>query len=90
MDKRWEKLAVELRHALHRHPELSLEERWTKQYLMDFLKQHTELEIVDRGAWFYACCKGKEPSGGIAFRAEMDALPVADEIEKDFPCGPRS
>jgi len=84
MDKRWEKLAVELRHSLHRHPELSLEEHWTKQHLMHFLKQHTKLEVVDCGAWFYAHCKGKQPSGGIAFRAEMDALPVPDEIEKDY------
>lgn len=84
MDKRLETLAVELRHTLHRHPELSLEEHWTKQHLMDFLKQHTNLEVVDRGAWFYACCKGKEPSNGIAFRAEMDALPVPDEIETDY------
>lgn len=84
MNKQWEKMTVELRHSLHRHPELSLEEHWTKQYLMNFLKEHTKLEVVDRGAWFYALCKGERPSGGIAFRAEMDALPVADEIEKPY------
>ena len=30
--------ATELRHELHMHPELSYQEVWTKQRLMDFLK----------------------------------------------------
>ena len=31
------RLATELRHELHAHPELSCEEQWTKARLMDFL-----------------------------------------------------
>ena len=31
-----------------------MQEVKTKQLLMDFLKSHTALEIVDCGAWFYA------------------------------------
>ncbi|MBQ4577196.1 MAG: amidohydrolase, partial [Firmicutes bacterium] len=55
-------LAVQLRRQLHAHPELSLEEHWTKQYLMDFLKEHTtQWEIVDRGCWFYAFRRGDAP-----------------------------
>ena len=71
-------LAVSLRHQLHTHPELSMQESWTKKTLMEFLQTHTSLEIVDRGRWFYAVYHG----GGrlaIAFRADMDAVPVDED-----------
>ena len=71
-------LAVELRHELHRHPELSMEESWTKARLMDFLRRHTSLELVDRGRWFYAVHRAREDRPSIAFRADMDAVPVED------------
>ncbi|MBR7147779.1 MAG: amidohydrolase, partial [Firmicutes bacterium] len=55
-------LAKKLRHELHAHPELSMEEKWTKQHLMDFLKANTtKWEIVDRGDWFYAAYKAENP-----------------------------
>ena len=47
-------LAIELRHELHQNPEPSNNEIWTKKRLIDFIKEHTSLEIVDRGLWFYA------------------------------------
>lgn len=71
-------LAVELRHELHRHPELSMEESWTKAHLMDFLRRHTGLELVDRGRWFYAVHQVGEDRPSIVFRADMDAVPVED------------
>lgn len=36
MEKRNLELAKQLRRELHQHPELSNEEVWTKQRLMDF------------------------------------------------------
>ena len=54
MEQKHYDLAVRLRHELHQHPELSLEETWTRRHLMDFLKAHTRLEVVDKGRWFYA------------------------------------
>ena len=74
---------TELRHELHAHPELSYQETWTKQRLMDFLKDNTKLELVDKGKWFYACYRGADgrdplPTG---FRADFDALPMEDEID---------
>ncbi|KAK7201206.1 Peptidase family M20/M25/M40/Peptidase dimerization domain containing protein [Novymonas esmeraldas] len=75
--------AVELRHELHTHPELSNEEVWTKQRLMDFVRQHTRrLQVHDRGNWFYAVYR--EPTTGtprdtLLFRADFDALPM-DEV----------
>ena len=46
MKRDHELLLIELRHQLHQHPELSLEERWTQEHLMRFLQEHTRLEIV--------------------------------------------
>lgn len=77
-------LAVELRHALHAHPELSNEEVWTRNTLMAFLRQHTNLEIVDRGKWFYALYRAAQPKRRIAFRADFDALPIEDGCGKPY------
>ncbi|OLO38980.1 amidohydrolase [Alkalihalophilus pseudofirmus] len=74
-------LTKNLRHELHMHPELSNEEVWTKQRLIDFLKDHTQLEIVDKGKWFYAIHWAKEANKNIAFRADLDALPIAETID---------
>lgn len=72
-----------LRHTLHENAELSLQETHTQEILKAFLRTHTSLEIIDRGAWFYARKtpgKNRGGSGGagraIAFRADMDALPI--------------
>ena len=75
-------LAVELRHQLHAHPELSCEEQWTKQHLMEFLQQHTALRVVDMGAWFYAVYQGK-PEGPI----HLDHLSIPFHLlcEKQVP-----
>lgn len=74
-------LAVKLRHELHRNPELSNHETWTKRRLIDFLKTHTKLEIVDRGLWFYAVYRAGEGKRNIAFRADFDAIPMQESID---------
>lgn len=74
-------LVKQLRHELHQHPELSNQEVWTKQYLIEFLKEHTELEIVDNGAWFFAVYRAGENKKNIAFRADFDALPMPEVID---------
>ena len=71
-------MAVELRHQLHQHPELSMQETWTKAHLMDFLRRHTSLKLVDKGRWFYAVYWVGEDRDSVAFRADMDAVPVSD------------
>ena len=47
----------DLRRRLHSIPETSMHEMRTKAMLMSFLRENTDLEIVDRGAWFYAVLK---------------------------------
>lgn len=76
---------IRLRHRLHAHPELSMQETWTKQTLMDFLRERTGLEIVDRGRWFYAYYDcGKAGAKTYAFRADFDALPMEETLELPY------
>ena len=77
--------AITLRHELHRHPELSRQEAWTKQRLIDFLSQNTALEVIDKGRWFYAVYHAGTDTPAIAFRADLDALPIDETI--DLPYG---
>lgn len=74
-------LAKQLRHELHQHPELSNEEVWTKQHLINFLKTNTNLEIIDKGTWFYAIYRAGIDQPNIAFRADFDALPMDEVID---------
>ena len=78
-------LARELRHELHQNPEASNMEIWTKKRLMDFLKEHTSLEVVDRGLWFYALYHAGDDKPSIAYRADFDAIPMDEGI--DLPYG---
>ena len=74
----WEAVKA-LRHELHRHPELSGQEVETKKRLMAFIRAQSHLKIVDQGDWFYALYEPAERNGEapVAFRADMDALPVS-------------
>jgi amidohydrolase len=85
VDKGHLDLAVTLRRELHRHPELACREIWTKGHLIEFLRLHSSLEIVDRGPWFYALYRAGKDRPGIAFRADFDALPMDETI--DLPYG---
>lgn len=81
MNKEIMKKAIELRHELHRHPELSMQERHTKAYLMRFLAENTGFEPVDCGNWFYAVYRAGEGRKNIAFRADFDAVPVNEPAQ---------
>lgn len=77
-------LGIELRHNLHKHPELSNEEQWTKSTLIKFLKENSNLEIVDKGKWFYAVYHAKSPIGNIGFRADFDAIKVLEKNNLEY------
>ena len=70
---------TDLRHELHMYPELSMQERETAERIKRFLTDSTHFRIVDRGDWFYAFKEGRNPGQKIAFRADMDALPIAED-----------
>lgn len=84
MKKQNFELAKKLRHELHENPELSNEETWTKQHLIDFLKQNTNLEIKDKGEFFYAIYHAGDDKENIAFRADIDGLPIEERIELEY------
>ena len=77
-DAFWDEIAT-FRHDLHAHPELSGREVGTKQRIQDFLSSHTSLAAEDHGSWLSArfCPEGTEGVAPIAFRADMDALPMS-------------
>ncbi|MDR2178158.1 MAG: amidohydrolase [Treponema sp.] len=87
MEKEHLDLAVALRRELHQHPELACQETWTKQRLIGFLRRHSSLEIVDKGPWFYARYRAGKDRPNIAFRADIDALPLDETIT--LPYGSR-
>ena len=68
-----------LRHELHQYPELSGNEAKTKRRLMDFIEANTSFAVVDCGKWFYAS-RYVETTDAIAFRADMDALPIDEGL----------
>lgn len=75
---------TQLRHQLHSYPELSMQEYRTKDTLINFIKKETDLEVEDRGHWFYACYHCGIPGAeSIAFRADFDALAIPEE--NDLP-----
>lgn len=81
----WHRI-IQLRHVLHAHPELSGQERETKKCLMDFIREYTDIKVIDQGDWFYALYEpavenGKPP---IGFRADMDALPLPETLSLSY------
>ncbi len=84
-----EKMIVAFRHELHENPELSGCETETKQRLMRFIREHTGLAVCDQGKWVYAYYEPEKKTDArpIAFRADMDALPMPEAI--DLPWGSR-
>lgn len=82
---------ISLRHTLHQHPELSMQEIETMEILQTFLRDNTSLRIYRRDGWFYALKKGScsaasnvSNAGPIAFRADMDALPIPETISLPY------
>ena len=82
---------TQLRHTLHQHPELSMQETETMKILQVFLRENTSLEIHAGEGWFYALKKaspsfhsGSSNAGPMAFRADMDALPIAESISLPY------
>ncbi|MDO4175880.1 MAG: M20 family metallopeptidase [Bacillota bacterium] len=73
------KKTIELRHKLHKCAELSGCEAKTRLTLMEAIQSDTDLEVCDRGSWFYAYYDcGSPDAKTIGVRADMDALPMTD------------
>lgn len=76
--------AIELRRAIHQHPEIGNEEIQTSALIETTLTE-LGLEVSHpMGTSVVALLKGGKPGKTIAFRADMDALPVQEETDLPF------
>ncbi|MBM3320004.1 MAG: amidohydrolase [Candidatus Eisenbacteria bacterium] len=78
--------AIEERRWFHAHPELALRETETRAHILAALAEFSGIEIVD-GDWgtgVVAILRGDEPGPLVAWRADMDALPIAEETGRSF------
>lgn len=76
---------VALRRGFHANPELSGEEVHTAQVIADRLRM---LGLTVRasvgGQGIVAVLHGKKPGATVAYRADMDAMPVQDALETPY------
>jgi amidohydrolase len=75
---------IALRRDFHRHPELGFEEHRTAGVIEAYLK---DLGLAPRrvaGTGVVATLGGSRPGPVLLLRADMDALPVAEENEADY------
>lgn len=72
---------IEIRHHLHRHPELSFQESNTSKYISDKLREYgIQHQTGIAGTGIIGIIRGKNPDKRIiALRADMDALPINEE-----------
>lgn len=74
------------RRALHKIPETGLNTKKTKECLLSIIRKWKEIEIeegyVQNG--FVGYLRVNDKDSCIAFRSDMDALPIQEENEVDF------
>jgi len=78
---------VALRRDLHSRPELSGKEEATERTIAAFLKGlRGDLELTTgiAGHGIKAVLRGRKPGRTIAIRADMDALPIQEELDLPF------
>jgi amidohydrolase len=70
-----------LRHYLHRHPELSGQETDTSRFIATFLSNlRPDKVITGLGGWGVAAIfDSRQPGYSVCFRAELDALPIPEQ-----------
>ncbi|MBQ9097233.1 MAG: amidohydrolase [Clostridia bacterium] len=76
---------IEIRRYLHAHPELAFEEINTSKYICKILDEFGikyKYPIAKTG--ICALIKGGKPGKTILLRADMDALPIKEEVNCDF------
>ena len=75
----------EIRKHLHQHPELSFQEHETQKYIGKILDDWgiPYQTITDTGV--YVDIEGAEDGKHIALRADIDALPITEKSDVDFP-----
>lgn len=78
---------VQLRHELHRNPELSGKEEATAHRLKSFLQKYMPKQLLTRlgsGTGLAAVYEGREAGPTLMLRADMDALPITEANGTDY------
>jgi amidohydrolase len=76
---------IEWRRHIHQNPELSYKEVNTSQYVEDLLKSFRNIQVTrPTSTSVLGILKGSKAGKTVAFRADMDALPVPDETGLPF------
>lgn len=79
---------VALRRDFHRHPELSFQERRTAEIIAERLqKAGLEVRSGIAGTGVVGILRGDKPGKTIAWRADIDALPLTELLEAPFTSG---
>lgn len=82
--KAYEKELLRLRHWLHQHPELSMEERLTTQFIYDYLNA-LEIPCYKTGDTGVIATIMLNPAyKTIAIRSEIDGLPIQEATGLPF------
>ncbi|WP_035945168.1 M20 metallopeptidase family protein [Fusobacterium perfoetens] len=77
-----ENFFYEVRSKLHEMPEIALEEYNTSKFIRNFLK-NLNIEYIEIGTSTLALFYGEEDNW-IGFRADIDALPIQEENDKQY------
>lgn len=76
---------IDVRRYLHRHPELSFEEKHTSAFVAERLRTYgLQVRTNVGGGGVIGILEGGRPAPTIAFRADFDALPIQDEKEVPY------
>lgn len=79
---------IEWRRYIHQNPELSYEEMFTSEYVSTILESFGNIEVIwPTPTSVIGILKGGKPGSTVAFRADMDALPVAEDTGLPFASG---
>ncbi len=76
---------IAFRRELHKHPELSNHEIQTHDRIHDFIRQFDPDSVIPHigGYGLAAVYEGKAPGQTLAFRADIDALPIQEKNRFD-------
>lgn len=75
---------IEWRRAFHRHPEIAFEEHRTSSVLRDFLEGLGLPVTTFAKTGLRGTLEGKPGGQTVALRADIDALPLKEEGEKEY------
>lgn len=76
---------IELRHEIHKHPEVSNNEYKTSERIVNFIKPFLPDETIHLSKTGKAFVfNGKEAGETIMFRAELDALPISEDSSIEY------